>query len=309
MHEHIDLLEVYKIGNKIRLGTNGDGGYVISDLSGNYDAYISCGVADEEGFTRDFLTKYNYLKRDNCFAFDGTINDYPWSYTNDIQFVKKNIDANKNDEKHTTLTEYMEKYDNIFLNMDIEGAEWEWLNELDEKYLNKCKQITLEFHGLCFRYDKEWKIPTEKQFKCFKKLKNTHYIIHAHGNTCNFFANGLPNVIELTFVRKNCFSDIPMFNNEELPSRLDFVNSPGRQEFDLNHYPFRVINPNNQIIIGPSSFNTKIIPLDKEYNSDTIINFFHRYPDTFSYSFKKNILSVKRTDSDLGWGQYLIGYL
>ena len=100
-----------------------------------------------------------------------------------------------------------------------------------------------------------------------------------------------------------------MFNNEELPSRLDFVNSPGRQEFDLNHYPFRVINPNNQIIIGPSSFNTKIISLDKEYNSDTIINFFHRYPDTFSYSFKKNILSVKRTDSDLGWGQYLIGYL
>lgn len=309
MHGHIDLLEVYTPENKIRLGNNGDGGYVISDLSGNYDAYISCGVADEEGFTRDFLNKYDYLKKKDCLAFDGTIDDYPWNYTKNIQFFKKNIDSKINDETHTTLCEYMDKYEDIFLNMDIEGAEWNWLIELDEKYLKKCKQIALEFHGLVPQYDKEWKIPSEKQVICFKKLQKTHYIIHAHGNTCNFFAKGLPNVLELTFIRKDYFNNIPVWNNQTLPSTLDFVNSPGRNDYSLNHYPFTINHPNNQIIIGPSSFNTKIISLSKDYPSDTIMNFYHRFPDTFSYSFKKNVLTVKRTDSPCGWGQYLVGYL
>lgn len=304
-----DLLEVYNNDNKIRLGCKGDGGYVISNLEGNYDSYLSCGVAQEESFTRDFLSKYNYLKKEDCFAFDGTIEDYPWSYTKNITFLKKNIDSVKNDEKHTTLEEYMKNYDNIFLNMDIECAEWEWINKIDKKYLQKCKQMTIEFHGLCHPYDKHWVVTPELQKSCLKKLKETHYIIHAHANNCNFCVDNIPNVLELTFVRKDCYENIPMRNTTPLPSELDYPNSPNNLNIDCNNYPFVFTNKPNKIFIGPSSFNTKVIALNEEYNPDTIINFFHNFPDTFSYSFKKNILTIKRTDCDDGWGQFLIGYL
>jgi len=49
------LLEVYHFQNKIRLGNNDDGGYVICKLGGgDYDCYITCGVANDASFDRDF---------------------------------------------------------------------------------------------------------------------------------------------------------------------------------------------------------------------------------------------------------------
>jgi hypothetical protein len=51
----IHYLETYQCPfNKIRLGNNGDGGYVIADIGDKYDCYISCGVSDEESFSKDF---------------------------------------------------------------------------------------------------------------------------------------------------------------------------------------------------------------------------------------------------------------
>lgn len=61
----------------------------------------------------------------------------------------------------------------------------------------------------------------------------------------------------------------------------------------------------NIIKIGKSDENTKLIPNVKDNEK---IFFYHKYKDTFSYTIKNNILSVKRTDSDEGWGQDLIGY-
>ena len=55
------LLEVYHFENKMRLGCDCDGGYVICKLEGDYDCYISCGVANEASFDRDFLNLYKFL--------------------------------------------------------------------------------------------------------------------------------------------------------------------------------------------------------------------------------------------------------
>ena len=54
-----NYLTVYQYNNKIRCGVNSDGGYVIADLNGYYDCYISAGVSNEESFSRDFIEKYN----------------------------------------------------------------------------------------------------------------------------------------------------------------------------------------------------------------------------------------------------------
>ncbi len=224
---------VHKYDNKIRLGnTLQDGGYVIANLNNpNYDCYISCGVADEESFSRDFINKYKTAKIDN-YAFDGSIDKYPDNFTNEIQFYKKYI-SDKNDENNTNMDDLINKYNNIFLKMDIEGGEYPWLLYVDENKLNKFKQIIMELHDL------NNPSMTETITTCLKKLSNTHYIIHAHANNCCGIQNNMPNLVELTFVHKKVFTIKPELNTTPLPIKnLDFKNVSYNNEIDLNFYPF-----------------------------------------------------------------------
>lgn len=115
---NLQLLQVYNFDKKIRCGVNRDGGYVLGELDGGYDCYISAGISNEESFSRDFINKYNMNKND-CYGFDGTINNYPYQYTQNIQFIKKNIN-NFND--NTNMSFLTDKYYNIFLKIDIEGG-------------------------------------------------------------------------------------------------------------------------------------------------------------------------------------------
>ena len=107
---NLELLQVYNFDKKVRCGTTSDGGYVLAELDGGYDCYISAGISDEESFSRDFINKYN-MNKTNSFGFDGTIQDYPYRYTNKISFIKKNI-HNVNDDSNTNLSFLTEKYDN-----------------------------------------------------------------------------------------------------------------------------------------------------------------------------------------------------
>ena len=193
------LLEVYNYENKIRIGSNSDGGYVICKIPGNYDCYISCGISNEASFDRDFLNLYKNIGKNNSYAFDGTIEDYPWHYTKNINFIKKNI-SNINDNKHTNLKYLLKNYNNIFLSMDIEGGEYEWLKSLEEYELNKFKQICIEFHGL---NDDNYGCSVKEKMNCLKKINKTHYLVHAHGNNFGPIVDNIPYVLELTYVRKN----------------------------------------------------------------------------------------------------------
>ena len=49
------LLEVYHFQNKLRFWCKWDGVYVICKLEGDYDCYISCGVANEASIDRNFF--------------------------------------------------------------------------------------------------------------------------------------------------------------------------------------------------------------------------------------------------------------
>ena len=228
------MLEVHHFQDKIRLGCCADGGYVICNLEGDYDCYISCGVAGEASFDRDFLRLYNNIGKNNAFAFDGTIADYPWSFTRDITFVKKNI-SSLNNNNNTNLDHLINRYNKIFLSIDIEGGEYPWLLSLTEDKLRKFKQICIEFHGV---NDDSWGTSLGNKMKCLKKLNQTHYIMHAHGNNYGGIRDGIPDVLELTYVNKNCFSNVPIRNRQSFPIKgLDFSNN-GERDFVLAHYPF-----------------------------------------------------------------------
>lgn len=230
----LDFLTVYNYDRKIRLGNNEDGGYVIGEIDDLYDCYISCGIANEESFSRDFIKKY-YLDRTNSFGFDGTIENYPTNYTNDITFINKNINC-FNDDKNDNLDRLIQGNKLIFLKMDIEGGEYNWILGLDDKQLDNFKQIVIEFHGLG---DNSYNCSFEKKIECLEKLSRVFYLIHAHANNYDRIFNNLPRVLELTYINKKYFNGIPSLNKTALPIKnLDFPNCESKKEIILDFPPF-----------------------------------------------------------------------
>ena len=231
-----DPFTIYQWDEKIRLGALTDGGYVIADNVGTYDLYISAGVSNEESFSRDFIKKYS-MNESNSFAFDGTIANYPYDYTTDISFIRKNI-STVNDHNNTNLDKLLSRHENAFLKMDIESHEWTWLAY--SPYLKNIKQMVIEFHGVwadpwCWGYVKH---NLSKEFinDCFEKLSETHFIIHAHGNNTAESIDGLPNVIELTYLRRD--KHTLNRNTYGFPMKdLDFPNC-NNQECVMNAQPF-----------------------------------------------------------------------
>jgi hypothetical protein len=175
------------------------------------------------------------MNKHNCAAFDGTINNYPHHYTKKITFYKRNISPYK-DSTNSNLSYFTDNYNNIFLKMDIEGAEYPWLLSLSEDQLYKFKQIVIEFHGI---NDDSCNTKLEDKINCLNKLSNTHYAIHIHGNNYGGVINNIPNVVEITYIRKNEINGEPKLNNTVLPiHNLDFPNNLNNPDFDLNFPPF-----------------------------------------------------------------------
>jgi len=294
-----ELLKVYNFDNKIRLGSKNDGGYVIGDTDNNYDCYISAGVSNEESFSRDFINKYN-MNKENSFAFDGTINDYPWHYTKNITYIKKNI-GNINNDKITNLHDILNKYKNIFVKMDIEGGEYSWLLSLNDDHLNNIAQITIELHGI---YSNGWGSTWEDKIKCFEKLNNKFYLIHIHAN--NYSLNKrYPDVIEFTYINKKNFLEEPLLNDKQnLLDNLDFPNNTIYADINIDFYPFSQSDLNEvRILIGSSSENIKKVNipnflLDDYYNIELEIN---PWKDRFLFKLERDNLIVKRLDYPGGW--------
>ena len=55
---------------------------------------------------------YN-MSKNNSATFDGTINNYPYEYTNKITFYKRNISSYKN-KKNANLSYFTDNYNDIF---------------------------------------------------------------------------------------------------------------------------------------------------------------------------------------------------
>lgn len=225
------LLRVYKPNKpKIRLGDNFDGGYVIVDDIGEYDFYIGAGIGYTTTFDNSFVEKYNV----KGMCFDGTISHMPY-LDGRLTFVRKNIDT-KNSESTTTLLDEIKDYNNIFLKMDIEWAEWNWISMLKIEELRKFKQIVIEMHSIA-----EFE-PDVAKLRVVEKLLESHTLVHAHGNNGGYVLPlqcgvTIPDVLELTLIRKDVNVQVTP-NNDPLPSYIDAPNDRNKPDLPMNYYPF-----------------------------------------------------------------------
>ena len=207
-YEHPLTLFDPKPLEKTRIGSKNDGGYIIANLpSDSYDLFLSAGISNDITFENDFCKKYNM----KCHAFDGSINSLPVE-NESIIFNKLNI-SNINDGRHTNLRHFFDsnKYNDIFIKMDIEGSEDIFFPTLSKSDLLKIKQLVVEVHK-------------PESFVPYI-LSRTHYLIHMHANNYGGVSiiDGIPipSVYELTYIRKDCFINKPSLNTQILPTYLD----------------------------------------------------------------------------------------
>lgn len=218
------LLTVYKCPfQKIRLGGSNNGGYVFADIpSIHYDMILSGGINKDIAFEHDFVSKYNCP----CLAYDGTIESIDITDTN-ITFIKKNI-AGYFDEITTNLHDEINQYQNIFIKMNIEGWEFSWLDSLITDQFNKFDQMVIEFHHPI------------THAHIFKKINETHYLVHFHGNNCCGLFNNkgieIPNVFQATYIHKKYITS-PELNTDVIPGPFDANDIEGA-DIMIDYPPF-----------------------------------------------------------------------
>lgn len=264
--EILKNLELYDpVNNKIRVGHSVDGGYVIID-GYEYDCILSAGIANEVTFEEHFAKLYPNI---DSYAFDGSV-DRPLNLPENFKFIKNNIGTvSTNDGSQiysngglvtynggiTNLKEYVKNYKNIFVKMDIEGEEWNWIRIFEDSF-DKVKQFTFEAHALfphllaqvdpfavsahCQNLSNA--VWADNILESLKILNKTHYLVHVHENnaarTVRIGDHQYPTFYEFTYIRKDC--KINGLNNKPLPiENLDFPTNINMLNNDINFYPFK----------------------------------------------------------------------
>jgi hypothetical protein len=151
-----------------------------------------------------------------------------WLYDKNISFIRKNL-GNINSNNISNLREYFDKYNNMFIKLDIEGGEYELFDSLSDDDLKKIKQLVIEFHD-------------PYNTKILERLAKTHWLVHLHpNNNCGIITiNGInvPTVFECTYILKNEGEQLEL-NKDPIPNPLyDMPNFPNNNDIILSGYPY-----------------------------------------------------------------------
>lgn len=271
----LDFLKPIGIKEKIRIGNTYDGGYVVyKNILPQTDILVSYGVGWDTAFEDHFNRFTNspvlmfdptmhgkYIinkRRVKYFAFNCRIvpliqylrSCYQWYKhikllkSRGVVFIKEGIMAEKSgrfDKFSNHLKKFKIKAKRILLKIDIEGGEYEIFGDKEfYESLETVNQIIVEFHDLKNRLLDLRHI--------LEELKISFEIIHIHGNnfgeqfTLFHFANEntncpkIPDVVELTLVRRKFLLEEDLCNNEQrLPVKdLDYPNNPNLPDYCLD---------------------------------------------------------------------------
>lgn len=213
----------------VRIGCQGDGGYLVPDDLDGINACFSPGVSNVADFELD-LAKKNIP----CFLADYSVENAPTQHPL-IHFDKKFLGLT-NDEIYTTLDRWVEDKipngEEFILQMDIEGSEYDVLFDVSETTLKKFRIIIIEFHHLD-------RLLVQDSFEfinlIFKKITKYFDVVHSHPNNCEkpyiYGDFEIPPIMEITFLRTGRGQN----KNKPLrfPHPLDMPNIQDRDDYPL----------------------------------------------------------------------------
>jgi hypothetical protein len=133
-----------------------------------------------------------------------------------------------NNKDSSNLRDYLDKYNDIFMKLDIEGGECCLFEAFSDADLLKIKQLVIEFHS-----PYQLTIPT--------RLAKTHWLVHLHpNNVCGTVMVddiNVPWVYECTYIRKNA-GEMLSPNQLPVPTPIDQPNTLDNKEIILSGSPY-----------------------------------------------------------------------
>lgn len=206
----------------IRLGSTGDGGYLVPDDLEGLTACFSPGVDDRASF------ESSLIKRGiPCFLADASVKTAPIQGEN-IHFIPKFLGV-VNDDRTITLDDWVKanapETGDLILQMDIEGAEWAVLLNTSRETLQRFRIIVIELHDLERLMDKH---AFTIIAATFDRLLQDFHVVHNHpnnyGRTVKCGSLTIPRVLEMTFLRKDRVATTSYAKS--FPHALDQDNDP-----------------------------------------------------------------------------------
>jgi len=217
---------------KIRLGNLYDGGYVIpAKILKLADVVYSYGIDYHIDFEEDLIKRRNIPVR----LYDHTVSGLP--VENKSFFFKKQGIGKKAHGNFSTFKKHLEENGDtnkkIILKLDVEGAEWDVMDQIIKESSKNILAIILEVHRL-YRYEKML-----KYVKVFKKINSKFTLVHLHGNNNSglfvFGRKKISSTLETTFINNDLLARKTILKHS-LPSEIDYPNISDKKDIILDFW-------------------------------------------------------------------------
>ena len=191
------------VSELIRLGSKNDGGYVVPKNLGKVSKLFSPGCDGIVEFERDLFQIYQIPS----IVLDD-ISKKPQPLDSFIHFQENWLDATT--KKGTiSLTDWVNQNstpaEDLMLQMDIEGSEYEVIRNTSPEILDKFHTIVIEFHY--FEMIKNAYLFETKIKPVFEALLRNHIPVFLNPNNCcgevKYQEYRFPRVFEITLLRKS----------------------------------------------------------------------------------------------------------
>lgn len=220
---------------KVRVGHNADGGYILLDDFNNIKLALSLGIHNEDSWDRQIASLGIPVKQ-----YDYSISQAPTAHPL-FSFNKLKVSGNIGDGCITLPdiihTSGHSEAGSLLLKIDIEDSEWEVFDLCPSEYLSKFRQIACEFHGLSRLSDIGFYTLAKR---VVEKLNADFIPFHIHANNYGSLINianvVFPDVIEISYANRKHYDRAP--TTEIFPTKLDFPNNPDLPDIFLGGFQF-----------------------------------------------------------------------
>ena len=233
VREFLTLLTPWDSGIPlVRVGGDGDGGYLLPDDLSDIASLFSPGVSHKWDFEKHVAYEYGITS----YMIDGSV-DAPANLTSMQNFQRLWLGPKSRGDV-ISLADWVaaERPDadgDLLLQMDIEGSEYQVLAKTPLETLRRFRIVVVEFHGL------DWMnispVLKYRIMPALRKVAVDFEVVHVHPNNCCgvTLVNGtpVPKVLEVTYLRRDRMRQ----NNvrAHLPNHLDRDCVPGLPPLNL----------------------------------------------------------------------------
>lgn len=224
----------------MRLGKNNDGGYVVPVAAlRSADVLLGYGIDNDISFEEGFSAYY----QKPSFGFDCGV-DKVKANNPLFHFINECIGSSTFVYKHqkvsggvSTFSYQLKKLElekkNIFIKMDIEGAEFDAMPDI-LKYSSTISGVVLEIHFGPVRNN------LKQANDLLAAINKDFLLVHVHGNNCDknwLHASTnhktIPATLELTYINKKSIKHAKRIPSQLVPNQLDMSNCPENPEVEF----------------------------------------------------------------------------